>query len=758
MNRLLIRLLKAFIRRFARYHDFIDPIDLLARLTRFGQPSEVAVPTELLRAGARMHARGLLNSQAIQYNLDWIWPFWVNRQFDPHDESFVPRAFSLTHINLTHRNWTSVGLPDRDCLAVVDPGGLVTPFRDGWSLDCWVQRGSDAPRSPGEAREVDQNLELEGTPAVRTRVEYDEQSMESRVRLTETSGFDRVRPSRGPRCVIEASVESEVEGWFCFALRPYNPEGISTVDSLEVDPDLAGWTVEDESRRSDVLFATPPDRHVLSDYDGGDVSHRFPDPDASERVDGSLGMVNAAASYRLESGERSEFRVEIPLEDDSSTPNRLSTRDWETVLEGSCELSVPDERIEFLFESSRRTLLSLSNEAVYPGSFTYKRFWFRDASYMLNALLVLGYPERVRKILDTYPSRQKRNGYFCSQKGEWDANGQVLWILERYRDVTNEPLPDRFEAAIRSGAEWILHKRLDDDLEEPHAGLLPPGFSAEHFGPNDYYYWDDFWSVAGLRAASNLLDGDGERFAREARFLKRSVETSLRSTANGRDDRAMPPSPYRNVDAGSVGSLAAGYPLQLYSSGDDRLIDTARALREDSFVNGAFFQEMIHSGLNPYLSLHVAQVLLRAGEEGFWPIVRSVADLASPTGKWPEAVHPRTGGGCMGDGEHGWAAADWVLMVRNLFLREEGSDRLLLGEGLPEEWLESGEELSVGPTGTSFGTVRLDVLPREAGLCVEFESDSSARTPVVELNFAGYESETERSDRFETVLEAVESP
>lgn len=63
-----------------------------------------------------MHARGLLNSQAIQYNLDWIWPFWVNRQFDPRDESFVPRAFSLTHINLTHRNWTSVGLPDRDCL------------------------------------------------------------------------------------------------------------------------------------------------------------------------------------------------------------------------------------------------------------------------------------------------------------------------------------------------------------------------------------------------------------------------------------------------------------------------------------------------------------------------------------------------------------------------------------------------------------------------------------------------------------------
>ena len=54
-----------------------------------------------------------------------------------------------------------------------------------------------------------------------------------------------------------------------------------------------------------------------------------------------------------------------------------------------------------------------------------------------------------------------------------------------------------------------------------------------------------------------------------------------------------------------------------------------------------------------------------------------VADLASPTGQWPEAIHPQTGGGCMGDGHHVWAAAEWVLMLRYCFLREEG-DTLVL--------------------------------------------------------------------------------
>ncbi len=93
---------------------------------------------ELLRAGVVFHARGLMNTGAIQHNLDWVWPYWVDRQFDPGDPSFIPRAFSITHVNLTHRNWTAVGLPDCDLLPIVDPRGLVTPAWDGWSLDGWI--------------------------------------------------------------------------------------------------------------------------------------------------------------------------------------------------------------------------------------------------------------------------------------------------------------------------------------------------------------------------------------------------------------------------------------------------------------------------------------------------------------------------------------------------------------------------------------------------------------------------------------------
>ena len=69
-------------------------------------------------------------------------------------------------------------------------------------------------------------------------------------------------------------------------------------------------------------------------------------------------------------------------------------------------------------------------------------------------------------------------------------------------------------AAVK-GARWIRRKRLPKDSGRPEAGLLPAGFSAEHLGPNDFYYWDDFWAVGGLQAVARL-PGIAARDAAEA--------------------------------------------------------------------------------------------------------------------------------------------------------------------------------------------------------------------------------------------------
>jgi hypothetical protein len=293
---------------------------------------------------------------------------------------------------------------------------------------------------------------------------------------------------------------------------------------------------------------------------------------------------------------------------------------------------------------------------------------------------------------------------------------------------------------VRRAAVWIARKRVADG-DGPHAGLLPAGFSAEHLGPNDFYYWDDYWSLAGLRAAAALERGWGDersalRWEEEESSLASAVERSLARAARRLGRPAMPASPSRRLDSGAIGSLAAGYPLQLYATADPRLLDTAAFLHQACLVGGGFFQDVIHSGVNPYLTLHLAQVFLRAGDPRFAGLVRTVAALASATGQWPEAVHPRTGGGCMGDGHHAWAAAEWVMAVRNAFVREEGGG-LVLAAGVLPEWV--GEERArFGPAPTPWGPVTVEVVPAGEGWRVLWQGQwRGAPPPVVVPAAAG---------------------
>ncbi len=165
------RLWNFIVRVVAAAEGFPDPISLLSSLRRFAQPSDLTAPKELLRAGAVLQSKGLINSQAIQHNMDWVWPYWVERQFDPKDESFLPRAFNVSHLNLTHRNWTAVGVPDSTELSLVDPRGLVTPFFDGWSLDQWVMTQEGFYLIPSRLKVIRQEFVIKGTPQVQTSAE-----------------------------------------------------------------------------------------------------------------------------------------------------------------------------------------------------------------------------------------------------------------------------------------------------------------------------------------------------------------------------------------------------------------------------------------------------------------------------------------------------------------------------------------------------------------------------------------------------------
>jgi hypothetical protein len=258
--------------------------------------------------------------------------------------------------------------------------------------------------------------------------------------------------------------------------------------------------------------------------------------------------------------------------------------------------------------------------------------------------------------------------------------------------------------SVHRGARWIRRKRRERRRRGPEVqGLLPAGISAEHFGPFDFYYWDDLWAWRGLVDATTLFRGVGEEekaaaFGAVADELRAAIFASLELAAQRLGQKVIPAGPTRGLDAGMIGCLAACFPLRLLPADDPWISATLDTIRERFCVGDAFFQGISHTGLGTYLTLQLAFVELETGDDRAWTRLRWMLDAATPTFTWPEAIHPQLGGGCMGDGHHGWAAADFLSLVRNLLVRETANGDIDLMTIVPPGWAGQPVEVRNAPT------------------------------------------------------------
>ena len=730
---------RAFVLRrlMGRLRITDDVVRHLTTFQRLGETVEVELPGELMPIGARTVFRALRTRGAAQIGPDWVWPYWLERQLDPGSPAFVPRGHLPFLTNMTHRNWTAVGNLDSPWEAIVDPRGLVTPWFDGWSLDWWV--GAD-DRWHLPSREV----------SVRQRLVADSPVVETAMRVPGGDVVERVYAVRrssteggGELVVAEVENATKVPVALALAVRPYNPEGLSVIERLDLHD---GTTVTVDGRVA-LLLPKPPARVAASTFHDGDSAGTVMSGAAGAHWPGTVrdpaGLAQAAFVYPLAHG--ATLRAAIPLVPERRTrrrgearrrvadapafpkalpPAEAVARGWQSQGARGLRLVLPDERLAAAVDANRRFLLLLHDgDEITPGPSTYHRFWFRDAAYLLAALDRYGYHDEVTQVLRSYPGRQHADGFFFSQRQEWDANGAALHALVQHWRLTRDAaLVDSMVGSIAKGVHWIdrkRHARKAKRNDPALRGLFPAGVSAEHLGPFDYFYWDDFWGVAGLRAGAELLRAVDQRDAaaeadRFAAAMWDDLERSLALAAERLGTIAIPAGPRRRVDSGAIGSLVACTPLDLMTPDDPRIAATAEVIRQrftldppprardapgDRSTEGgrAFFQGISHTGLGTYLTLQLAAVELRMGDRRCLDRLAWMLDAATPTWTWPEAIHPRLEGGCMGDGQHGWAAAELLAFVRDLLVREGGGG-VALASLVPEDWYGQGWEVHDAPT------------------------------------------------------------
>src|SRR5690606_8426805 len=121
-----------------------------------------------------------------------------------------------------------------------------------------------------------------------------------------------------------------------------------------------------------------------------------------------------------------------------------------------------------------------------------------------------GYHDEVARVLASYPGRQRIDGSFASRPHEGDATGAALVSLAQHWCLTRDAeLVDAMVGPIAKAVHSI------DMTSRAAKGSTADDTSWDHA------WWDDFWSVAGLRAGAELLRAidqaeaaeDAERFA-----------------------------------------------------------------------------------------------------------------------------------------------------------------------------------------------------------------------------------------------------
>ena len=747
----------------ARFHVPSDTLDYFFASAHIGRGAETALPfpAELIPLGARLVLRGWRNNKFFPTNRDWVLPYWAERQFDPRDPAFLPRGLNLYTINYTHRDWTMIGNPQRVREAIVDPRGLVTPWFDGWSLDAWLEVDGKllAPSRLADA-EIEQTLR-ENLPVVVTTF----QANNFQVQLEAFAVEQDAREFVIEQITVKNATRNPQQVVLYLAIRPFNPEGVALVHDLaHLDATRNAPSALLINHALGVLLPQP-DTIACSNFADGDVALALPNPNSKTRVHCDAGLATAIAAYHIElgAGESKMLTALMPMEreeldeDESFRPPSFVFRPssdwraqtisrWRENLSRGMRIRVPDGKLQAAFDANKAFLLLLHDgDTITPGPFTYHQFWFRDAAYLLNALDKLGYHDEARQVIEKFPRRVQKDGYAYATEGEWDSNGAAIWaMVEHARLCGDTSLLARDYWSLLKMASWINSKRrqkAEDGRQKaraPHYGLLPPSPSAEHLGPSDYFYWDDFWGLAGLREAARAAEwlgqkSDAGKLRANFEAFRADVDASLVQVAARIGRAAMHASPYRRLDAGMIGSLAALYPLRLFDARDPRIVDTLAALKEIAWLEDAYFNHVGHSAFGTYLSLHVAQCLLFQRNADAWKTINWVLQHASPTFTWAEGIHPITRRGGMGDGHHGWALGDFLLVVRNALLFEE-DDHLVITPVLPENWTAEMNVIKVEDAPTYFGKVNYTIAFGERNATLVVNSDWRAAPAHIEWN------------------------
>ncbi len=381
---------------------------------------------------------------------------------------------------------------------------------------------------------------------------------------------------------------------------------------------------------------------------------------------------------------------------------------WTQILDSGMQISLPEAKPVEVFDASLVYDL-IAIDRIGPDTIQtvnklhYHSFYLRDTADIVHMYDITGHADVAREVLDFYAKSQRADGNFLSQEQQYDGWGEALWAYgQHYRITRDAGFAESVLPRIDRAVDWLIAARARDPLH-----IMPASNVQDNEMIPGHLTGYNFLALSGLRLCIEMAEETRHRelaakwraeYARyRSRFL-RVLDRVTRSTGG-----YIPPALDGRSGGYDWGNLLGVVPEPTLDPQDPRVTATLRATR-------AKYQEGIMTYadgryLHHYLTIKntLTEVVRGDQRDALGEFYALLLHTSAANAGFEFAIRP-WGDRNFADNlaPHGWFAAEYRTLLRNMLVREEGA-RLHLLSVLSPEWLGAGKTVSVRNAPTAFG-------------------------------------------------------
>jgi len=382
---------------------------------------------------------------------------------------------------------------------------------------------------------------------------------------------------------------------------------------------------------------------------------------------------------------------------------------WEHIFSRGIDVYVPEEKVVNTFKANLVFPLiardKIEDQYIQKvNEFQYDAFWLRDASYIVRMYDISGYHDYARQCLDFFQSWQRPDGNFVSQGGQYDGWGQTLWAYGQHYRITRDRLfADNVFPSVNRAISWFTQVRQNDIYQ-----LMPVTTPGDNENITGHVTGHNFWALAGLKNAITLAEGLGKdesanEFLQEYNELFSALNERLNQLC-AETEGYIPPG-LDTLGGQDWGNMLSVYPemiLDPFHPWVEATLNVTRSKYQEGLMTYGYGRFLHHYLTMKNTETHVIRGDQKTALEEFYAVLLHTS--ATHAGFEFSILPWGTRDFGMNLTPHGWFAATFRTLLRNMLVREQEKELHLLSCISPG-WIKTGESIEVSRAPTYFGEI-----------------------------------------------------